>query len=144
MHGRTALTEGNTYGFPFSSRYAPTPRLIFRGSLSVLKASVTPYGTRQYSLFCQTQGLPRIGSGGPAGTALHADIVRKFGARLFLLTARRASIVKPVGGGNNNESEQVSYTGLTSFFSGSGNVTRIQISRHCIDSPLMSEQPEQS
>jgi hypothetical protein len=27
---------------PFSSLYAPTPKLIFRGSLSALKASVTP------------------------------------------------------------------------------------------------------
>lgn len=38
----TLRTLGRTYGLPFSSRYAPTPRLIFRESLSALKASVTP------------------------------------------------------------------------------------------------------
>ena len=36
------LTAFRTYGLPFSSRYAPTPRLILRGSLSALNASVTP------------------------------------------------------------------------------------------------------
>lgn len=43
------LTDERTKGLPLSSRYAPTPRLILRGLLSALKASVTP----------------RIGSGGP-------------------------------------------------------------------------------
>ena len=40
--GLTCLTEGSTNGLPFSSRYAPTPRLIFFESESALKASVTP------------------------------------------------------------------------------------------------------
>ena len=36
------LTALRTYGLPLLSRYAPTPRLILRGSLSALNASVTP------------------------------------------------------------------------------------------------------
>ena len=36
------LTAFRTYGLPLLSRYAPTPRLILRGSLSALNASVTP------------------------------------------------------------------------------------------------------
>jgi hypothetical protein len=43
--GLTFLTALSTYGFPFSSLYAPTPRLIFLEYLSALKASVTPIHT---------------------------------------------------------------------------------------------------
>ena len=40
-------TDGSTYGLPWSSRYAPTPRLIFCSKLSALKASVIPVETCQ-------------------------------------------------------------------------------------------------
>jgi hypothetical protein len=39
---QTFFTLGSTYGLPSPSRYAPTPKLILRESLSALKASVTP------------------------------------------------------------------------------------------------------
>ena len=45
-------------GFPSSPLYAPTPRLIFLGLVSFLKASVTP----------------RMASGGPIGTLAHAEL----------------------------------------------------------------------
>ena len=45
-------TDGRTKGWPASSLYAPTPRFIFLGLESFLKASVTP----------------RMASGGPIST----------------------------------------------------------------------------
>jgi hypothetical protein len=54
------FTEGSTYGFPLSSRYAPTPKLIFLGLLSALNASVTP----------------RIASRGPRGTLAQTELDR--------------------------------------------------------------------
>ena len=54
----TFLTDGKMYGFPLSSLYAPTPKLIFFGLLSALNASVTP----------------RIGSGGPISTFGHHEL----------------------------------------------------------------------
>uniref|UniRef100_A0A2M4B0U5 Putative secreted protein n=1 Tax=Anopheles triannulatus TaxID=58253 RepID=A0A2M4B0U5_9DIPT len=53
-------TLGRTNGLPLSSRYAPTPRLIFFGLVSRLYASVTP----------------RITSGGPICTPLHQELAR--------------------------------------------------------------------
>lgn len=58
---QTLRTDGKTYGFPQSSRYAPTPRLIFLGLVSFLKASVTP----------------KMGSGGPIWTQFHHDVLRQ-------------------------------------------------------------------
>ena len=62
------------YGFPASSRYAPTPKLIFLGDVLALKASVMPEGgiSHDSQKIC-TQHEPRIGSGGPAGTPAHEE-----------------------------------------------------------------------
>ena len=57
---QTFLTDGKMKGFPVSSRYAPTPRFIFFGFVSFLKASVTP----------------RIASGGPISTFGHHELQR--------------------------------------------------------------------
>ena len=48
----TFLTDGKTKGFPLSSLYAPTPKFILLGFVSLLNASLTP----------------KIGSGGPIST----------------------------------------------------------------------------
>lgn len=57
----TLRTQFKTYGFPLSSRYAPTPRFIFLLLVSRLKASVTP----------------RMGSGGPISTWAHQELQHK-------------------------------------------------------------------
>lgn len=57
----TLRTQFRTYGFPLSSRYAPTPRFIFLELVSRLKASVTP----------------RMGSGGPISTWDHHELKGK-------------------------------------------------------------------
>jgi len=55
---QTSLTLGRTYGFPLSSLYAPTPRLILFLLESFLKASVTP----------------KMASGGPISTPENHDL----------------------------------------------------------------------
>lgn len=58
LGGYTFRTQLSTKGLPWSSLYAPTPRFIFLGLLSLLKASVTP----------------RMGSGGPIWTPPHQEL----------------------------------------------------------------------
>lgn len=95
----TFFTLGRTYGLPFSSRYAPTPRLILRGSLSALKASVTPSDClvskpgHPYSAHCV---IPRMGSGGPAGTFDHVDTARSWRRERGIARAAADSILETV------------------------------------------------